>query len=425
MATPRATVSFFLFVLVSAVAVTAFATDPPKGNLLECFKKCETQILVCASDTDVKKLCASIPECAGLSDSDAKAANNFCDACRKSGDDKECTKSPDQAKGSDPKADPKVAPAAAAAGKNPKKPSKPQVKSATLAKPLTKEDLCKKQGGILRDGTCYTRAAIVKEIAALKTALENLKGGKLSDSELAAIKARLDALEKTNLPDAFRDYVQKLLKEQSDWVRSKLESLDYKIDQQSVVNLTQGRRLDLLDRRLAGVVSTVDRIAPNNGRSPGIVGVHLGLVADVHSLQPYGVTRFFVGAEGELAFKVVSPIYVMIGAGGGYAGEDLGLSLKTLRFRLGVTGVHPKVPWFHISGGGVFDRTFDNIEHDLSSAYSLFVRPELCVPNRATACLGITGSVGYMDYPIRNSDRRYGEFSASIGLAISFAYMPY
>jgi len=407
MAKTRTIVSFLFFIVVSVFAVTAFAGDPSKKSDMDvCIEKCTAHAQICASETDVKKLCPSIPECARLPDADAKVINNFCDACRKSGDEK-CT----------PQAPPQVTPAPAAANKGPK----PQPKPATQAKPLTKEQLCKKQGGILHEGTCYTQWGMIKLLAEIQKKLE--KGDIASKAELDALKKEIESLARNGaLPESYKDYVNKLMKSNMDWVQAKFESVDYRLNLQANVSLIQGRRHDVTERRIAGVENKVETL---KGGSTGFVGFHLGVGADAHTLQPYGATRFFVGAEGELHFKVVSPAYVMIGAGGGYAGEDLDLSLKTLRFRVGMGIVPPKYSWFHFTFGGVFDRTFDNIEHDLSSSYSLFVRPEFCVPNAATVCFSPTASIGYLDLPIRDTaDKRSGGFSATFGLGISFVYMP-
>ncbi|MFA5935408.1 MAG: hypothetical protein WC787_00940 [Patescibacteria group bacterium] len=375
-------VSVVTFLVVSALAATASADD-----LADCFKSCANAgKIVCGSDADILTACSAVPECTKLSADTAKLGNDFCNACRQS--ERDCS-----------------SPAA-------KSESKPIIAS----KPLTPRELCRKQGGALVDGICYTYKQIIDDLRMLKAALN-----KDPSKDPVDIKKRIEAIQGSDASKADKLWVQEVINKNMDWTRQKFDRVDFKLDQVAEQGHAQSQRLDLHDRQIADLNQKVGE--GSGDRVSGLLGFEVGFISGVHTVRPYDETQYIVGVGAAWLPEFTEGLHGLVGGGIGYAGESANdESLATWRLQV---GLHGHLVWLlHLSGGFITDQTLENFDVKAREFYGGFAEPQICFSTGPTACLGLPIALGATRFQSRDSDEIGTVFDAIFGLHATFAYFP-
>lgn len=423
MPTTRTTILVLVSIIVSAlVAGTALADPPPDPTASStssaspppippppalpdwavCMSKCEASgKLVCGSPADIQKACSDIPECAALSADQAKAVNGFCDQCRES--QKNC----------DTATPPVVTPTTPT-------PTTPTPKPTT---PVTPEQTCLMQGGVLVDGVCMTVPRMAKELIQLRKDVDALKGKQdATDKEIAAIKARIDAVEKAKgLPDNLKDYIKSQLDPNMKWVKSKFEQVDYRMDLMDVSNAALSQRIDNQAEVIGGINDRVKKV--ERGSQSGFLGFQAGGFFLGHPASLEGDTIAEVGGKVRWVPKLVEHLRLPIGIGGAYGTETDNGSSTVLHIEGGLMVDVAK--FFHLEGGFIMDRAFVEDGATDWSFMGGYFQPEVCIPNDLTACLQATAAVGGMS-AFRSEEKEVStKIDGALGLSVVISYLPY
>jgi len=362
------------------------ACGSPEECTKECLVECNTRIVPCASSpTDVMMACGDIPACTFMSTSYIEVINMTCDRCRAG--ERNC------AGGTSDAAPPAPAPAPAATGSlfpwlMPSTPPpivvpKPAVPAAAPApKSLTKEQLCKQQGGIMAGTACWKLEHAKKEIEKLQSDLGALTkrvdgqgqahSQKLKD-ELKKINDRLTAIEgalkqqpsegtplKNNeTPQELSRRITAAQKMVDDLFLKNIKDLSNRDTQQDKILKEHGAEIKEIKDRVSSVF-----------------GFELNAAVEIDALRPYGNTICGVMPQFLWLPAFSEDWRLELGGGYGYAGK---LDGETLRVGTVMVGMIPHVAGpFHLGFGVDGEWRTDPSEHTRYSSYGAYIEPKIC-----------------------------------------------
>jgi hypothetical protein len=375
-------------VLLGVFLCTLASAARADGDLAACIQACTLEgKIVCGSATDILHACSDVPICVGLSEEQAKAANGFCDACR--AEEHRCGEQPADS------------PPQEAAPK-----PQPDTKPAATRKP-TPEEFCRRKGGVMVDGVCYTLSTVVKELNKLKDA---------DKRDLDAIRKRVEGFVNADVSEEYKTWARGVLNESMKWVVEKFDNVDYRLEQQATQDHAQSQRLDLHDRQIAELQQGQTKSAELG--SP--LGFEIALGGNVHAVRPFpDEMSYDLGVEFVLLPKVTTDISVMFAAGIGYSGEADDGSLATLRIGAGLRG---RIAWrFFLTGAFVTEQTFLDFDEKRLDFYGVSLEPSVSITEGPTAVISVPIAIGASRALLPSGE--YGAyFDATFGLRAGFAY---